>query len=111
MDVRVFLWNNVSQQFDEVIDVRSPGEFAEDHLPGAINLPVLSDVWSSVHVVDNDALLSIAAPELEEVGVDLGISGNAALWALELASLESVGGSVEITNNAALLLSTWATSG
>jgi tRNA 2-selenouridine synthase len=30
--------------FDEVIDVRSPAEFAEDHVPGAINLPVLSDV-------------------------------------------------------------------
>jgi tRNA 2-selenouridine synthase len=29
--------------FDAVIDVRSPAEFAEDHLPGAINLPVLSD--------------------------------------------------------------------
>ena len=29
--------------FDTVIDVRSPGEFAEDHLPGAINLPVLSN--------------------------------------------------------------------
>ena len=29
--------------FDEIIDVRSPGEFAEDHLPGAINLPVLDD--------------------------------------------------------------------
>jgi tRNA 2-selenouridine synthase len=29
--------------FDEVIDVRSPGEFAEDHVPGAINLPVLND--------------------------------------------------------------------
>lgn len=29
--------------FDEIIDVRSPSEYAEDHLPGAINLPVLSD--------------------------------------------------------------------
>ena len=29
--------------FDAVIDVRSPAEFAEDHLPGAINLPVLSN--------------------------------------------------------------------
>ena len=29
--------------FDAVIDVRSPSEFAEDHMPGAINLPVLSD--------------------------------------------------------------------
>ncbi len=30
-------------RFDDIIDVRSPGEFAEDHLPGAINLPVLDD--------------------------------------------------------------------
>ena len=29
--------------FAERIDVRSPGEYAEDHLPGAINLPVLDD--------------------------------------------------------------------
>lgn len=29
--------------YDEVIDARSPGEFAEDHVPGAVNLPVLSD--------------------------------------------------------------------
>jgi tRNA 2-selenouridine synthase len=29
--------------FDEVIDVRSPSEFADDHIPGAINCPVLSD--------------------------------------------------------------------
>tara|TARA_R110000868_G_scaffold102069_1_gene281015 strand:- start:2495 stop:3607 length:1113 start_codon:yes stop_codon:yes gene_type:complete len=29
--------------FDLIIDVRSPGEYAEDHLPGAINLPVLGD--------------------------------------------------------------------
>lgn len=28
---------------DCVIDVRSPAEFAEDHLPGAINLPVLDN--------------------------------------------------------------------
>jgi tRNA 2-selenouridine synthase len=30
-------------QFDAIIDVRSPAEFAEDHLPGAINCPVLSN--------------------------------------------------------------------
>jgi tRNA 2-selenouridine synthase len=29
--------------FADIIDVRSPGEFALDHVPGAINLPVLSD--------------------------------------------------------------------
>ncbi|MEJ6402849.1 tRNA 2-selenouridine(34) synthase MnmH [Yoonia sp. 2307UL14-13] len=29
--------------FDTVIDVRSPAEFAEDHVPGAINLPALDN--------------------------------------------------------------------
>ena len=29
--------------FGTIIDVRSPAEFAEDHVPGAINLPVLSN--------------------------------------------------------------------
>ncbi|MFV1442574.1 MULTISPECIES: tRNA 2-selenouridine(34) synthase MnmH [unclassified Phaeobacter] len=31
------------QDYDCVIDVRSPAEFAEDHWPGAINLPVLDN--------------------------------------------------------------------
>jgi len=34
---------NTWASYVERIDVRSPGEFAEDHLPGAINLPVLDD--------------------------------------------------------------------
>jgi tRNA 2-selenouridine synthase len=36
---------NVAQlaEFDEIIDVRSPGEFAQDHIPGALNFPVLDD--------------------------------------------------------------------
>ena len=29
--------------FDEIIDVRSESEFADDHIPGAINCPVLND--------------------------------------------------------------------
>ena len=28
---------------DTIIDVRAPAEYADDHLPGAINLPVLDD--------------------------------------------------------------------
>lgn len=36
------------QAFDAIIDVRSPGEFAQDHLPGAINLPVLDDAQRAV---------------------------------------------------------------
>ncbi|MDL2284261.1 tRNA 2-selenouridine(34) synthase MnmH [Oxalobacter sp. OttesenSCG-928-P03] len=30
-------------QYDAIIDVRSPSEYAEDHIPGAINCPVLND--------------------------------------------------------------------
>src|SRR3569833_3156248 len=29
--------------FDVIVDARSPGECAEDHVPGAVNLPVLDD--------------------------------------------------------------------
>ena len=41
----LFRTANLSQlaQFDEIIDVRTPVEFAEDHIPGAINCPVLSN--------------------------------------------------------------------
>jgi tRNA 2-selenouridine synthase len=31
------------ESYSEVIDGRSPSEYADDHLPGAINLPVLTD--------------------------------------------------------------------
>jgi tRNA 2-selenouridine synthase len=31
------------QSFNAIIDVRSPSEFAEDHIPGALNFPVLDD--------------------------------------------------------------------
>ncbi len=36
---------NVAQlaEFDEIVDVRTPSEFAEDHVPGAVNRPVLND--------------------------------------------------------------------
>ncbi|HEU0283280.1 MAG TPA: tRNA 2-selenouridine(34) synthase MnmH [Gallionella sp.] len=40
----LFRTANLSQlgEFDKIIDVRTPAEFAEDHIPGAINCPVLS---------------------------------------------------------------------
>lgn len=31
------------ERFGAIIDVRSPGEYADDHLPGAVNWPVLDD--------------------------------------------------------------------
>ena len=35
-------WKQVGAE-TEIWDVRSPSEFAEDHIPGARNVPVLSD--------------------------------------------------------------------
>ncbi|MBT4939367.1 MAG: tRNA 2-selenouridine(34) synthase MnmH, partial [Rhodospirillaceae bacterium] len=31
-----------SAEYDMVIDVRSPSEFADDHIPGAVSMPVMS---------------------------------------------------------------------
>lgn len=38
---RVEGWN--TNDYDMIIDVRSPAEFADDHLPSALNLPVLDN--------------------------------------------------------------------
>jgi len=44
VSVRQTTWPEIEpSDYDEIIDVRSPSEFAEDRLPGAINLPVLDD--------------------------------------------------------------------
>jgi hypothetical protein len=33
----------VSQSFSMIIDVRSDSEYADDHIPGAVSMPVLND--------------------------------------------------------------------
>ena len=45
MSVKLHGVANVAQldEFDEVIDARSPAEYAEDHLPRAVSCPVLDD--------------------------------------------------------------------
>lgn len=35
--------SEVPGKFDDILDVRSPDEFAEDHIPGAISVPVLDN--------------------------------------------------------------------
>lgn len=49
--------NVLTHGFDDLIDVRSPAEFAEDHIPGAISLPALSDAErarvGTIYVQDN----------------------------------------------------------
>ncbi len=60
--------------YDAVIDVRSPAEFAEDHLPGAINLPVLSD---SERAKVGTIYKQVSAFDARKVGAAL-VSRNAA---------------------------------
>jgi tRNA 2-selenouridine synthase len=45
MSLSFLKWSEYSEhpEFTHVIDARSPSEFAQDHIPGAVNLPVLSD--------------------------------------------------------------------
>lgn len=42
-DLMIAAQDIVPGNFDTIIDVRSPAEFADDHIPGAINCPVLSN--------------------------------------------------------------------
>ena len=42
-DTSVAIDPTVLTEFDALLDARSPSEFAEDHVPGAISCPVLSD--------------------------------------------------------------------
>lgn len=67
-------------RFDAVIDVRSPAEFAEDHLPGAVNWPVLDDderrIVGTLYVQDS-------ALEARKVGAALAarrIAGHIEQW-------------------------------
>jgi tRNA 2-selenouridine synthase len=47
-----FIRNFWEEPYSEIIDVRSEGEFAEDHVPGAVNLPVLSSAqWAEVGTI------------------------------------------------------------
>ncbi len=60
--------------FDAVIDARSESEFAEDHLPGAVNWPVL-----------NDAERALVGTEYKQVSAFDARKRGAALAALNIA--------------------------
>ena len=52
-------------QFDEIVDVRTPLEFADDHVPGAINAPVLDN---GQRVVVGTMYVQVGAFEATRVG-------------------------------------------
>ena len=66
--------------FDAIIDARSPAEFAEDHLPGAINWPVLDDeqrrVVGTLYVQSS----ALAARKLGAAMVGRNIAGHLDRW-------------------------------
>lgn len=64
--------------FDEIIDVRSPAEFAEDHLPGAINLAVLDDTERSVVGTDYRQVGGFEAKRLGAALVTANVSRHLA---------------------------------
>ena len=67
-------------QFDSIIDVRAPAEFAEDHLPGAVNWPVLDDeqrrVVGTLYVQDSP----LAARKVGGVLVTRNLSAHLERW-------------------------------
>jgi len=51
-----------------VIDVRSPGEFAEGHIPGAINLPIFDD---EERAIVGTAYTRVGRPEALDLGLEI----------------------------------------
>lgn len=54
--------------FDAVIDVRSEAEFAEDHLPGAVNWPVLDN---EERILVGTTFVQVSALEARKIGAAL----------------------------------------
>jgi tRNA 2-selenouridine synthase len=67
-------------RFDTIIDVRSPAEYAEDHLPGAVNWPVLDDeqrhTIGTLYVQDSP----LAARKLGAMLVSRNIANHLERW-------------------------------
>ncbi|MBO39777.1 MAG: tRNA 2-selenouridine(34) synthase MnmH [Rhodospirillaceae bacterium] len=70
----VDVWD--SDDYDLIIDVRSPGEFKEDHIPGALNLPVLSDEERKIIGTKHKELSPFEARKLGASFVAKNIAGH-----------------------------------
>jgi tRNA 2-selenouridine synthase len=67
-------------RFDSVIDVRSPAEFAEDHLPGALNWPVLDDEQRRVVGTLYKQVSALEARKVGAAMVARNIAGHLERW-------------------------------
>ena len=69
---------------DAVIDVRSPAEFAEDHLPGAVNWPVLDDEQRRIVGTLYKQVSALEARKVGAAMVARNIADHLERWAHEL---------------------------
>ena len=69
-----------ARRFDTVIDVRSPAEFAEDHLPGALNWPVLDDEQRRVVGTLYKQVSALEARKVGAAMVARNIAGHLERW-------------------------------
>lgn len=70
------------KSYSDIIDVRSPAEYQEDHIPGALNLPVLDD-GERAHV--GTLYKQVDAFTAKRAGAALVTKNIAAILATELA--------------------------
>lgn len=71
-------------RFDAVIDVRSPAEFAEDHLPGAVNWPVLDDEQRRIVGTLYKQVSPLQARKVGAAMVARNIAGHLDRWLVDL---------------------------
>lgn len=86
----------------QVVDVRSPGDWAGAHMSGALNLPLISVRSRKDEMAADKELIFVCgdgkrSPQACEVAVSLGftkvyyIEGGTAAWTREGFPMESVG--------------------
>jgi tRNA 2-selenouridine synthase len=71
-------------EYDAVIDVRSEAEFAEDHLPGAVNWPVLNN---EERVLVGTTFVQVSALEARKIGAAIVARNIAAHLEREMPAL------------------------
>ncbi len=78
-----------------VVDLRSPGEYAEDHVPGAVNVPLFDDVQralvGTLYVQDSPQSAFVAAREIVRAKISALVADISAAtgWTPEHADLEN----------------------
>ena len=75
--------------FDEIVDVRTPLEFAEDHIPGALNAPVLSN---EERVIVGTKYKQVSPFEATRIGAAMVARNIAHIWKRRSPTGRATGG-------------------